>query len=253
MGTRTEHAPGTFSWIDLSTGDAAAAKAFYGGLFGWEIEDNEIPGGGVYSICKVNGAHVCAIAEQQEVPPHWNNYVTVEDADAAVAKARDLGANVLEEAFDVIDAGRMGVFNDPTGAALCVWQPDQNIGAGLVNAPGALTWNELHTSDLDAARSFYGDLFGWSFQEMAAGDGPEYHVIRNGERSNGGMMEAQPGEPPNWTPYFAVADLDGAIATAKDGGGELRAKPIPFPAGKIAFLADPQGAAFALWEGELED
>src|SRR3954465_8084587 len=110
MGTRTEHTPGTFSWVDLSTHDAAAAKAFYGGLFGWEFDDNEIPGGGVYTMCKLDGANVCAIVEQPQVPPHWNNYVTVEDAGAAVAKARELGANVLDDAFDVMDAGRMGVF-----------------------------------------------------------------------------------------------------------------------------------------------
>src|SRR3954470_10617333 len=197
MGTRTEHAPGTFSWIDLSTPDAAAAKAFYGGLFGWEFEDNEIPGGGVYTMCKIDGASVCGIAEQKEVPPHWNNYVTVEDADAAVAKARELGAEVIEEAFDVMDAGRMGVFSDPTGALLCVWQPKDNIGADIVNVPGALTWNELHTPDVPAASSFYRDLFDWRTDAMETGDRPEYLVIRNGERSNGGIMETQGGEPPN--------------------------------------------------------
>src|SRR5436190_245725 len=114
MGTRSEHAPGTFSWVDLSTGDAAAAKSFYGGLFGWDFEDSEIPGGSVYTMCKVGGANVCAIAEQGEVPPHWNNYVTVADAGAAVARARELGASIIEDAFDVVDAGRMGLFSDPT-------------------------------------------------------------------------------------------------------------------------------------------
>ena len=100
MGTRSEHAPGTFSWVDLSTGDAAAAKAFYGGLLGWQFEDSEIPGGRTYTMCAIDGAPVCAIAEQSQVPPHWNNYVTVGDADAAVAKARGLGAEVIEERRD---------------------------------------------------------------------------------------------------------------------------------------------------------
>jgi predicted enzyme related to lactoylglutathione lyase len=253
MGTRSEHAPGTFSWVDLSTGDAAAAKSFYGGLFGWDFEDNEIPDGGVYMMCKVGGASVCAIAEQGEVSPHWNNYVSVGDAEATVAKARDLGATIIEEAFDVVDAGRLGVVSDPTGAAFCVWEPKQNIGAEVVNVPGALTWNELHTPDLAAATAFYGDLFGWTFDAIDTGGGPAYQVIRNGERANGGAMDAQPGEPPNWLPYFAVASLDEAIEGVTGAGGELRAGPIPFPAGRIAVVADPQDAPFALWEGELED
>jgi predicted enzyme related to lactoylglutathione lyase len=253
MGKRTEHAPGTFSWVDLSTGDAAAAKSFYGGLFDWEFEDNEVPGGAIYSVCKVDGSGVCAIAEQQEVPPHWNNYVTVTSADDAAAKARELGAKIIEEPFEVMDVGRMSVLSDPTGAALCVWQPGSSIGAEVVNVPGALTWNELHTPDIPAAISFYSDLFGWTTERMGDGEGPEYHVIRNGERSNGGIMGSQEGEPAHWLPYFATSGLDTAIAKAKEGGGKLWIGPIDFPAGKIAVLSDPQGAPFALWEGELED
>lgn len=253
MGTRTEYAPGTFSWVDLSTSDAGAAKSFYGDLFGWEFEDSEIPGGGVYTMCRVGGANVCGMAEQQQMPPHWNNYVTVASADDAVAKARELGANVIEEAFDVMDAGRMGLIADPTGAALCVWEARANIGAQLVNAPGALTWNELHTPDVEAAGSFYDSLFGWSRQAMDTGGGPAYHVIRNGGRANGGIMEAQSDLPPSWLPYFAVESLDATSDKASAAGGQLRAGPMDMPAGRIAGFLDPQGAAFALWEGQLED
>jgi predicted enzyme related to lactoylglutathione lyase len=253
MGARSEYAPGTFSWVDLSTGDASAAKAFYGGLFGWAFEDNEIPGGGVYTMCSLNGASVCAIAEQPSVPPHWNNYVTVASADDAVAKARGLGAKVIEGAFDVMDAGRMGLIADPAGAALCVWEAKENIGAGVVNVPGALTWNELHTSDIDGARAFYGELLGWTTREMTADGGPAYHVIRQGERSNGGIMETQEGESANWVPYFATSSLEDALAKLSEGGGERVAGPISFPGGQIAVARDPEGAPFCLWEGELED
>jgi uncharacterized protein len=252
MGTRTEYTPGTFSWVDLSTSDAAAAKSFYSDLFGWEFEDNEVPGGAIYSMCKLDGADVCAIAEQPEVPPHWNSYVTVTDADEAVAKAKELGATVIEDAFDVMEVGRMGVFSDPTKAAICVWQPKQHFGAGVVNVPGALTWNELHTTDIDKASSFYGDLFGWTTEPMDTGDGA-YSIIKLGERSNGGIMDAQPGEPPSWLPYFATDGLEGEISKVKDAGGQHFAGPIPLAAGRIAVFADPQGAPFALWEGELDD
>ncbi|HEY3189993.1 MAG TPA: VOC family protein [Solirubrobacteraceae bacterium] len=254
MGTRTEHAPGTFSWVDLTTSDAAAAKDFYGRLFGWDFEDNEIPGGGTYTMCKVNGDYVCAIpSSTDQAPPHWNSYVTVASADESAAKAKELGANLIEEPFDVMEAGRMALLQDPTGAALCVWEPRQAIGAGRVNEPGCLTWNELQTPDVDAAGSFYRELFAWTTQAMDTGEGPAYHVIRNGERSNGGITQAQPGQPASWIPYFAVDGLDGAISATTDGGGEILAGPIPMPQGKIAVLRDPQGAVFALWEGELDD
>jgi uncharacterized protein len=252
MGTRTEHAPGTFSWVDLSTSDAAAAKRFYGELLGWDFEDNEIPGGGVYTMCRVQGAAACALSEQSHVPPHWNNYVTVASADDAVARAKELGANVIEEAFDVMDVGRMGLFADPTGAMLCVWEARRSIGAEVVNAPGALTWNELHTTDTEAASAFYGELFGWSFEEIDTGGGPAYSVIYNGERSNGGMMASQSSEPPAWIPYFVVEDL-GAALERVEGDGKLLAGPIPMPNGRIAMASDPQGAVFSLWEGQLED
>jgi uncharacterized protein len=256
VGTRTEHAPGLFSWVDLTTSDAAAAKDFYGGLFGWEFEDNEIPGdGGVYTMCKVDGEYVAAIpGSTDQAPPHWNNYVTVASADETAAKAKDLGANVIEAPFDVMDAGRMALFQDPTGAALCVWEPGEAIGAGRVNEPGCLTWNELHTPDPGAALDFYGGLFGWSGDDMETGEGnPTYTVIKHGDRSNGGVMQAQPGEPPNWVPYFVVDSRDGAIAKATELGGQELFRMDMEPGGKIAILADPQGAPFAVFEGETED
>ena len=254
MGTRTEHAPGTFSWVDLTTSDADAAKDFYVALFGWELEYNTIPVGWAYTMCKVGGEEVAAIPPSTDMaPPHWNSYVTVASADDAVARAKELGATIIEEAFDVMEAGRLALFADPAGATLCVWQPRDAIGAGRVNEPGCLTWNELHAPDPDAAGAFYRELFGWTIAALDTGGGPPYHVIRNGERTNGGIMPGQPGEPPNWVPYFAVESVEAALATASERGGEALAGPIPMPSGRIAFARDPQGATFALWEGDLDD
>ena len=253
MGTRTEHAPGTFSWVDLTTGDAAGAKDFYGSLFGWEFEHSEMPGGGSYSMCKVGGEYVAAIPPATDQhPPHWNNYVTVASADEAAAKAKELGAIVIEEPFDVMAAGRMALFQDPTGAALCVWEPRDAIGAGRVNDPGCLTWNELHTPDPDEALEFYTGLFGWNTQEMDTGGGPRYAVIKIGERSNGGVTEAQGGEPPNWLPYFTVESRDETAAKAAELGGREYHR-MDMQQGKFAILADPQGATFAVFEGEVDD
>jgi uncharacterized protein len=260
MPTRTEYTPGTFSYVELSTTDPDAAKRFYGDLFAWQFDDADVGDGFMYTSCTLEGKNVCGLAAQQEqernmgVPPHWNNYVTVEDADGTAAKAKELGANVVAEPFDVMTFGRMAVFMDPAGAALCIWQPGDSIGSEIVNTPGAPTWNELHTTDIDSSESFYGDLFGWSFDPMNVPEGsPPYHVIRNRERANGGVMNTQPQEPPNWLPYFAVESLDGSLAQVNEAGGQVHAGPIPMPQGQIAVCADPQGAFFALWEGELED
>ena len=172
MGLRTSYAPGTFSWADLATTDQQDAKRFYGGLFGWEAQDMPVGDGVVYSMMSRDGHVVAAIAPQPQaqrdagVPPIWQSYVTVASADEAAQRASAAGGHVHAPPFDVFDAGRMAVIQDPQGAFFMVWEPRRHIGAALVNAPGALTWNELYVPDLDAAQAFYGAVFGWSFAPM---------------------------------------------------------------------------------------
>ncbi|MGZ6313966.1 MAG: VOC family protein, partial [Candidatus Limnocylindrales bacterium] len=167
MGDRERYAPGTFSWTDLTTTDQDAAKEFYSALFGWEAIDNPVGNGIVYSTMTLDGKNVAAISPQPQqqrdagVPPTWNSYVTVQSADDALARARELGATVHADAFDVLDVGRMGVVQDPQGAYFLVWEPKSHIGASLVNVPGALSWNELASPDPEASAGFYGALFGW--------------------------------------------------------------------------------------------
>jgi predicted enzyme related to lactoylglutathione lyase len=218
MGERTKYTPGTFSWADVTTTDQDAAKEFYSGLFGWEAEDVPAGDGIVYSMMRLNGKDVAAISPQQQqqrdagVPPTWNSYITVDSADAAADKAAQLGATVHAPPFDVFDVGRMAVIQDPQGAFFMVWEPRQSIGAGLVNAPGALSWNELSSPDVDASVSFYGDLFGWEADEFE-GTGERYLVVKNDGRGNGGIRELgdQPA-PPHWLPYFGIDDIDRGLA-----------------------------------------
>ncbi|MGB2711662.1 MAG: VOC family protein [Conexibacter sp.] len=258
MGERTQYTPGTFSWVDLTTTDQDAAKAFYGALFGWEAADMPAGEGVVYSMMRKNGKDVGAISSQPQmqrdagVPPTWNSYVTVASADDAAARAAELGASVHAPPFDVFDAGRMAVIQDPHGAFFMVWQPRAHIGAALVNAPGALCWNELASPDLDASAAFYGELFGWVAEPFE--DSPEpYLVIKNGERGNGGIRPlSPPGVPPHWLVYFAVADLDAAQAKVEELGGAVHAGPIDIAMARISIVADSQGAAFALYDGELQ-
>lgn len=260
MGTRTAYEPGTFCWIDLSTPDVDGAKAFYSALFGWEIEDRPGPHG-VYSMAQVGGEPVAAILPQATwetrdgVPPHWNNYVCVEDAAATQARAAELGAELFGDAFDVGEEGRIGVFRDPVGAHVCMWQPGNHIGAGRVNEPGCLTWNELGTPQIQPAEAFYTALFGWETEAMPTGDAPAYVIVKVGDRSNGGLREMTAEEgaarvPPAWIPYFAVASTDESAARTGELGGRVLGGPLDLPnGGRIAALADPQGAAFAVSSG----
>ena len=256
MGKRSSHPHGTFSWIDLATTDAQGAKAFYGKLFGWEYDDRPAGDGMTYSMCLIDGSAVAAIAETDtgEAPPHWNSYVTVDDLDALAPRVAELGGTVAAGPFDVFDAGRMLVVADPTGAFVELWQAKENIGAELVNVPGALTWNDLNTNDADVARGFYSELLGWSFEQVS--EQPPYWVIQNGGRSNGGVRvftEEEANFPPHWLPYFAVDSTDAIASAATDAGGSVMVDPFDVPSGRVAVLGDPKGAAFAVSEAEFDE
>lgn len=262
MGKRSSYAPGTFCSVDLATTDADGAKRFYGGLFGWEGEDVHPSEGMTYTILRLDGDAVGGMFERAGLEeaggPHWIGYVSVESADDVARRAAELGGEAAEEPFDILDVGRMAAVKDPTGSGVAVWQARTYAGAGRVNEPGFLTWNELATNDTTAAISFYEGLFGWSSEAMDTGGGPEYTVIRVGDRSNGGVRRLSPeeeraGVPPYWVPYFAVESLDGTLERCAELGGDKLFGPMEMPAGRIAALRDPQGATFSIWEGELED
>jgi hypothetical protein len=258
MGERSEYTPGTFCWTDLDTTDQDAAKEFYSGLFGWQAQDMPAGEGVVYSMMSLDGKNVAAIAPQREqqreagAPPMWNSYVSVQSADAAVERAQELGGTAHAPAFDVLEAGRMGVIQDPQGAYFLVWEPRRHFGAALVNEPGALVWNELASPDLDASAAFYSGLFGWTVAPFAASPEP-YLSIKNGEANNGGIRPlSTPGVPPNWLVYFGTDDIDAALAKVQELGGTKIDGPIDIGIAKIGIVADPQGAIFALYAGQLE-
>jgi uncharacterized protein len=163
---------------------------------------------------------------------------------------------VFEEPFDVMEAGRMAVFADPSGAVLCVWQPRAHIGAGRVNDPGCLTWNERQSRDPETASTFYAGLFGWETEHIKDDGKVVYVTIRNAGSENGGIMpltEQHGDAPPHWLPYFTVPSCEGAIAKVRELGGEVLAGPIDVPAGRISGVRDPQGVSSAVFEGETDD
>lgn len=257
MGQRSGYTPGTFCWSELATSDQAAAKAFYAALFGWESDDRPVGEDSYYSMQLVGGKPVAAIAGQPQqqrdagVPPLWNSYVSVDSADAVAERAKELGATVHAPAFDVFTSGRMAVIQDPQGAYFMLWQPGDHVGGALVNAPGALVWNELNSPDLDGSSAFYSALFGWDIEQFAGME--DYLSIKVGAANNGGMRALVPPSPPNWLVYFGAEDIDAALVKVQELGGTKLAGPIDIQIAKIAVVADPQGAVFALYAGELED
>lgn len=223
MTTKTEYAPGTPSWVDLGTTDVPAAKAFYGALFGWEFEDQTGDNGEVvYTLAKLGGRNAAGLMEQPPgqrdmgIPPMWNTYVSTTDADATTKKAEAAGGAVFMAPMDVMDAGRMSVFADPTGAVIGAWQPKEHIGAEVVNEPGALTWDELVTPDVDKAAAFYNQVFGWKARTQQMGPMTYTEFLLDDQSIAGAMPPPMEGIPTSWGVYFAVADTD---ATVKDATG----------------------------------
>ena len=257
MAERTKYAPGTFSWADLSTTDQDGAKQYYGELFGWDADDQPVGDGMTYSMMNIGGKPVAGISLQNEMqrqygaPPAWNSYITVESADESADRAKKLGANVIAPPFDVMDVGRMAVIQDPQGGFFMVWEPKLHIGASIVNAHGALSWNELATTDLDASAEFYGELFGWKAEPFEGMAFP-YRIIQNGDSSNGGMRPAQENEPTYWLVYFGTDDIDASLAKSIELGGTTLVDAMDIGMGKIAILQDPQGAVFALFAGDFD-
>ncbi len=261
MADAPNHTQGSFCWHEIGTTDAAKAKAFYTGLFGWNTMD--MPMGpnpeDIYTLLRVGDGDVAGLYEMRGeqfagVPPHWMTFIWVDDVDAAVAKTRDMGGKVMTEAMDIPGIGRFAVLQDPTGAVFSVYKGGGHSGAAkLDGAPGSVSWNELMTPDAAKAKAFYTALIGWTAKGQDMG-GFEYTMFSQpgAAESIGGMMEVSgPGwespPPPHWMSYVTVTDTDATVAKAKALGGEVIHGPDDIPnIGRFAILKDPTGAAFSV-------
>jgi predicted enzyme related to lactoylglutathione lyase len=251
-----KHSAGSFCWIELATTDQNAAKGFYSSLFGWSAQDSPIGPSEFYTIFKLEGRDAAAgytlrqDQRAQGVPPNWMIYITVDSADQAATKTKQLGGTVVMPPFDVMDLGRMAVIQDPTEAHFCVWQARKNTGIGIAHVAGTLCWADLSTPDAKRASDFYSALFGWQIMADEK-DKSGYLHIKNGEHFIGGIPPAAhrpPGVPPHWLAYFWVDDVDASAAKAKQMGANLYVAPMTIEnVGRMAVIADPQGAVFAIF------
>lgn len=209
-----------------------------------------------YTIFKLDGRDAAAgytlRADQraQGVPPSWMIYIAVDNADQAAAKIQQLGGTLIMAPFDVMDLGRMAVIQDPTGARFCVWQARKNTGIGIAGVAGSLCWADLSTPDAKRASDFYSGVFGWQIMADEK-DKSGYLHIKNGEHFIGGMPPSShrpAGVPPHWLAYFWVEDVDASAARAKQMGANLFVAPMTIEnVGRMAVIADPQGAVFAIF------
>ncbi|MDX1993729.1 MAG: VOC family protein [bacterium] len=246
----TKYPHGTFSWADCASTDVDKARPFYTELMGWTFDEVPMGNDQMYSFLKKDGQTAAAISPMgpgmEQMPSHWNTYVTVDDLDSLPEKVTAAGGTVIAPPFDVFDTGRMMVVQDPTGAMINFWLPKTHIGASIVNAPGAMVWNEMATRDAAKAQAFFGDVLGWTFEP---GEDASYHYIRNNGRMNGGMIEMNEmwgNMPSHWQVYFAVGDIDEVARRVPELGGKILSGVDESSVGRFAVIADPAGAMFAV-------
>ena len=252
-----KHPPGAFCWIELATTDQNAAKSFYSSLFGWAIQEFPMGPNDFYTMFQREGRDAAAAytmrPEQRSmgVPPNWMIYIAVESADDAASRIPQLEGKLLAPPFDVYDVGRMAVVQDPTGAVFALWQPKRHTGTGISGVPGTLCWADLMTTDAARATEFYSGLFGWTIA-TSENDPSGYLHIANGKDFIGGIPPAKfrdPNVPPHWLAYFYILNCDETAAKAKELGAKTLLAPMTIEkVGRMAIVADPQGAVFSIFQ-----
>jgi uncharacterized protein len=241
--------------MELGTTDQKAAKKFYMDLFGWTVDDAPMGPDDFYSMFKLDGKDAAAAytlrKDQQGVPPHWMLYIATDNVDESARRAAELGATIIAQPFDVMDVGRMSVVQDPTGAHFCLWQAKKQSGIAAKNSDGAFCWADLSTTDVARASEFYTQLFGWKL-EKGENDSSGYVHIKNGDEFIGGIPPAahrDPNTPPHWLLYFETSNCDASVEKAKQNGARVYYGPVSMEnVGRLAILADPQGAVFSLFQ-----
>lgn len=245
---------GQFCWVDLVAYDLPSAARFYADLFGWVVEDQDTEDGPPYAMFTLDGDVVAGIGAMRDamresgVPPMWNSYIRVDDVHAVTEAAKPLNAQIIAPPMQITDAGWFAFIKDPTGGTVGFWQDGSHRSAERVNMPGAFCWNELNTRDMDGAKGFFHELLGWTYHNNPDSPSP-YAVIHNDGRPNGGILQMNEewGDiPPHWSVYFTVADIDADVEQLQALGGQLHHGPFDTSVGRMAVVADPDGAPFHL-------
>ena len=238
---------GTFAWFEYVATDVQKALNFYGETIGWSLAKTmgpyqmlsvgELPVGGVVPH-GANGAG--------KPGSYWLSYISTDDVDATVARAVELGGEVVKAAYDVPEVGRMAVVRDPQGGLFAPYRADSPGERPEPGAEGAFGWSEFCASDADAAFEYYSALFGWEAAGSKDGEYQMFGASDDPSAAFGGVFEGPEEAPKGWVYYTNTADLDAAIVRIERNGGKLVNGPTALPGGRLAGFIDPQGAAFAL-------
>ncbi|WP_104194168.1 VOC family protein [Cryobacterium sp. M25] len=239
-------------WADLMTSDLPRAREFYTRLFGWTASDSGSEYGN-YVTFRKGDADVAGMSSQEpgsQLPDAWTTYLSVTDADAAVAVARAAGAAVLAEPMTVGTMGRMAILMDPTGAPFGVWQADEFTGFDVFGEAGSPVWHELNTRSYSAALDFYTEVFGWKPVVLSDTEDFRYSTIgAEGEMVTGVFDAAEhlpDSVPSHWQLYLGVPDVHAAVTTVTELGGTVVREPWTAEFGTFALVTDPTGALFVL-------
>lgn len=243
-------------WVSLLVRSLPLAQEFYGSLFGWEFQRGPMHFG-PYARATLDGRLVAGIGESLNglrQPIAWTTYLSTADTDEAAETIRVCGGTVAVGPLAAdLEAGRMAIAADPSGASFGVWQAIGHSGVGVIGAPGALTWNELETRDARAVAKFYSAAFGFETDLMTTrpgDDGTDYVTLClegrpvAGVRGTGGAPLR--GHGARWLTYFEVEDTDAAARRVTESGGRVLAAPYETARGRVAQVADPEGAVFML-------
>jgi predicted enzyme related to lactoylglutathione lyase len=234
---------------------ADRARGFYGALFGWEFEPGPARPG-TYTLAVLGGRWVAAIADgpaEPHRPAAWTPMLAADDVDAAAESVRACGGTVGVGPLNADGEGRFALAVDPSGAVFGIWRGERPPGADLTGVPGAVpgavAWNELWTWEASLVAKFYQSVFGHG-TEPPGDSGPDRVVLTAGGRAVAGIRGMGTRLPrdrgAHWMTYFGAADADEAARRAVRLGGRVVDPPADAPYGRVATLADPTGAAFAL-------
>lgn len=242
--------PGRFVWRELMTSDVEAAKGFYGELLGWSFQSMDMGPGGTYWLISVGGAQrggLMKLPANVPAPPHWMSYVSVEDVDATIAKAKAAGGQAPMGSMTMDGVGTMAVIMDPQGAATMAYCGVDADPTPERPKPGEFCWESLSTTDLEAAKRFYTEVYGWKASSFA---GMTTFGVADG--MEGQIADAQsppPGAPSFWNTHVVVENLASSVARVDKLGGKVLMADIDVPGiGHIGMVQDPQGAVIALFQ-----
>ncbi len=244
---------GKVVWHDLNTRDAAKAKSFYSGVFGWQVRSRET-GATKHDFLYMGEEGFGCLVKQEEkdpMPPHWVAYVQVDDLDAAVKRVKRGGGSAPVPRMAISEKDAFAILVDPLGATFAAYTTENPLPPDYPKqGPGLFCWEEILTTDPKRAVAFYGEVFGWTHESLQMPMGT-YHILKAGGVPVGGVMQMPPDAPakPHWLSYVATDDVDRTAAKATKLGAKSCVPPTDIPGiGRFSVLADQEGAMFALYK-----